>query len=133
MAVVVLPTPPFWLATTSTRGGRFGSIGAVSSATAQLPDLQNKAGRNRLAGVLVQPHPPRFASLRQFTPYILRLEQKRHGARSPESLCIRKEDGEGGQGPGRDHVEGFWLGRFDARIADFDGQGEAAGDGLEEA
>ena len=47
MAVVVLPTPPFWLATTRTRGGFL-----AGSSWRELPDLQNDPGRMRQAGML---------------------------------------------------------------------------------
>src|ERR1700750_2224312 len=61
MAVVVLPTPPFWLATTRTRGF-WGS----DMSGAQLSHDHDGAGRVRLAWVLRGLHVPTFGRLGQF-------------------------------------------------------------------
>src|ERR1700742_4533569 len=67
IAVVVLPTTPFWLATTRTLG-RF-----LCSDMGELPDLQDRAGRIRQAGVLESVYFPGIAGGGQFTPQILSL------------------------------------------------------------
>ena len=60
IAVVVLPTPPFWLATTRTRGG------LRHRHEAKLPDLQNNTRRVGGSGMLEGLHPPRFTGFGQF-------------------------------------------------------------------
>src|SRR6201996_9051402 len=64
IAVVVLPTPPFWLATTRTRGRPGG--GASNSDMLELPDLEHGAGGIAQAGVLKGLDVPNFARLSQF-------------------------------------------------------------------
>src|SRR5262245_9832865 len=92
MAVVVLPTPPFWLATTRTRATRLsGAVAGLSCDTLQLPDLKDDAGWVRTAGVLLGLDFPRFMGLRQFGRYILSLVEESAAPLSPESLCIREQ------------------------------------------
>src|SRR4029077_16839982 len=86
IAVVVLPTPPFWLATTSTRG-RFSDMG-------ELPNLQDRARRIAQAWMLKDLPFPGFARLRQFEPHILSLREQANGPRSREMLCIVKKSAE---------------------------------------
>src|SRR6476660_9560839 len=69
IAVVVLPTPPFWLATTRMRG--FFGLNMTKR-----PNLQNNAGRPSFAGVLPDRHTPRYTSFRQLGYYILALEEQ---------------------------------------------------------
>src|SRR5690349_12280019 len=65
MAVVVLPTPPFWLATTKTRGlTPFCPWSGPDMA--KLPNLQNDARGIGHALVLADLHPPRFTGFGQF-------------------------------------------------------------------
>src|SRR5689334_661859 len=87
MAVVVLPTPPFWLATTRIRG-------LASFMRDQLADLQNDAGRVAQAWVLSDFHPPRFTGLGQFSRNILTLEEQACGSRTGKMLCIAQEQRE---------------------------------------
>src|SRR5579862_9566751 len=81
IAVVVLPTPPFWLATTITRG--CWPVGMV-----ELPNLQNNAGRIGQAGMLLEAYFPVFAGFGQFRPHILSLEKEANRIRACEMLCI---------------------------------------------
>src|ERR1700748_921286 len=69
IAVVVLPTPPFWFATTITRG-------RLPVSMDELSNLQNNAGRIGQAGMLLEVHFPAFAGLGQFRPHILTLEKQ---------------------------------------------------------
>src|ERR1700759_736690 len=66
MSVVVLPTPPFWLATTRTRG----LAGSGMSGT-QLSHGDYSSGRLSLAWYLRGLHVPIFMGFGQFGPYIL--------------------------------------------------------------
>src|SRR5580698_1706355 len=85
IAVVVLPTPPFWLATTRTRGG----LRAVTMA--QLPDVENDTCRARSAGMLFDRHAPRPIGIGQFSPNRLTLQEKTTGILSLKWSCIGKQ------------------------------------------
>src|SRR3984885_5557654 len=82
IAVVVLPTPPFWLATTRTRG---------LWDMAKLPYLQDNTGRIGGAWMLEGLHPPRFTGLGQFSPQGLSLEKQANRAFVRQLLCIAKQ------------------------------------------
>src|SRR6267154_6514822 len=71
MAVVVLPTPPFWLATTRMRGLR-----GCDMRWAQLSHDHYSTRRVGLAWDLRGFHFPTFMGLRQFGPHILTLEEQ---------------------------------------------------------
>src|ERR1700733_9128633 len=70
IAVVVFPTPPFWLATTSTRGRLtlfgFGSGSDICDAS----DFENDPARVRQAFMLDRADLPRCAGFGQFSLYI---------------------------------------------------------------
>src|SRR6202023_366761 len=118
IAVVVLPTPPFWLATTSVRGPRdCGSIGM-----AKLPDREDDAGRIGATRLLPHLHPPRFMGFGQFFPYRLTLEKKIQCVRTLKSLCIDKQPRQRRTSPGGHNIEGLAGRVFQARIVDFDVQ-----------
>src|SRR5471032_328706 len=81
MAVVVLPTPPFWLATTRMRGFfGFGMTGA------QLSHSHYSTGRVGLARYLRGLHVPIFMGFGQFRPYILALQEQANAVRACESM-----------------------------------------------
>src|SRR6185312_10472898 len=113
MAVVVLPTPPFWLATTSTRGFLVGS-----DMRRQLPQLQYHTRRIGQARDLPDFHLPRFMGFRQFSPYILTLEEQANAVRAREILCIGQEPGQWRAGPRRDHIERVRRRVFHAPVFD---------------
>src|SRR6476469_9654955 len=74
IAVVVLPTPPFWLARARTRARTAGS-GGVTGDTANLTDDQDLAlgiAQTRLTG---QVHCPGFRCSGQFTRRVAALEE----------------------------------------------------------
>src|SRR5882724_10507516 len=69
MAVVVLPTPPFWLATTRMRG-------LCDMRWAQLSHHHYSTRRVGLAWGLRDLKFPTFMGLRQFDPHILTLQEQ---------------------------------------------------------
>src|SRR5207247_1684411 len=98
IAVVVFPTPPFWLATTRMRGLAPFSVG-ISADMAKFPDFQNDARRVRSTLVLADLHPPRFTGFGQFSRYRLTLEKQADGVTAAELLCVAKEEGKRRQCP----------------------------------
>src|SRR5580704_8318467 len=121
IAVVVLPTPPFWLATTSVRGPRdCGSIGM-----AKLPDREDDAGRIGATRLLPHLHPPRFMGFGQFFPYRLTLEKKIQCVRTLKSLCIDKQPRQRRTSPGGNDVERLAGRVLHARIAYLNVQSES--------
>src|ERR1019366_1972503 len=83
MVVVVLPTPPFWLATTRMRGFLRGSV-----MGRQLPQLQYDPCGVGQARDLPDFHLPRFMAFRQFCPHILALQKQTNAVWAREMLCI---------------------------------------------
>src|SRR3569833_2047210 len=102
MAVVVLPTPPFWFATTRTRGFRGGDM-----TGAQLSHGHHSTRRIGLAWDLRDLHVPKFMGFGQFSPYILSFQEKANTVRSDEPVSIFQKQRQGGTSPGGYHVEGF--------------------------
>src|SRR5271155_400189 len=115
IAVVVLPTPPFWLATTRMRGG----LMAVSMA--QLPDIENDARGVRTAGMLLNRHAPRLIGVGQFSPYRLALEEQALGILSLKRGCIGKQLIERCTGACGHDVERLRLRVFDPAVPDLGG------------
>src|SRR5512138_459306 len=95
IAVVVLPTPPFWLAITRTRGLVSDGAGPMD----EIPDLQNRPQRMRFAGVGPDSHLPELAGIGQLKHHILALEKQAHSVRADEILCIGKKLRQRGAGP----------------------------------
>src|SRR3569833_1989803 len=104
IAVVVLPTPPFWLATTRTRG--FWGSGMAGT---QISHHHYSSRRVGLTLDLRDLHVPIFMGFGQFCPFILAFEEQANAVRACEPIGISQQLGQGGQGPGGDDVEG--LGR----------------------
>src|SRR5450432_2602374 len=77
MAVVVLPTPPFWLATTRMRGFR-----GCDMRRAQFSHHHYSTRRVGLAWGLRRLYFPTFMGLRQFNPYILTLQEQANAVRA---------------------------------------------------
>src|SRR5713101_4513889 len=65
-AVVVLPTPPFWLASAMMRAGCGGRLGLAAALTHDLRQTQDGPRRVGSAGESLDPHPPCFGRLGQF-------------------------------------------------------------------
>src|SRR5690242_19657219 len=109
MAVVVLPTPPFWLARASTRGARLGLRGAsfirrllekpnprkpsdykvLPFCRAPYPD--NSAARIGPAGDEIVLDSPRFRGLGQFSLYILSLQKQADGTPFQQRNCVAQK------------------------------------------
>src|SRR6478752_9948832 len=113
IAVVVLPTPPFWLATTRTRG-----FLGFDMTGAQLSHNHYSSRRIGLAWDLRGPDVPIFMGFRQFNPYILTLQEQANAVRSHEILGISKQLRQGRQGSGRNHVKTAGGQIFQAGILD---------------
>src|SRR5258706_7429615 len=112
MAVVVLPTPPFWFATTKTRG--LAPLCSCSiAAMAKFPNLQNDTGRIGCTLVLADFHPPRFAGLGQFSRYRLTLMEQANRILGRERLCIAQKPVERRQRARGDDIERLALHRLD--------------------
>src|SRR5476651_2823 len=100
IAVVVLPTPPFWLATTRMRG----FLGCDMTG-AQLSHGHYSTRWIGLAWDLREFHVPTFLCLGQFRTHILAFQEQANTVRSHEAVGIFQQLWQGSDGPGRDHVE----------------------------
>src|SRR5882757_2032059 len=100
IAVVVLPTPPFWLATTRMRG----FLGCDMTG-AQLSHNHYSSRRIGLAWDLRGLYVPIFMGFRQFSPYILTFQEQANAVRPHEILGIAQELGQGRQSPRRHHIK----------------------------
>src|ERR1700685_3131305 len=81
IAVVVLPTPPFWLATTRI----LSPLADMTRSRRAIPhvgpyDLNHITGRISLTGMDRYLKITRFTDIRQFNRYILSLEKQPFGA-----------------------------------------------------
>src|SRR5678815_2906328 len=76
MAVVVLPTPPFWLATTSTRNARSDFAGTAEPLHAHDTAPAVTLGRHDVGFIF-----PISSSFTHLRHYILSLEEQPHRAR----------------------------------------------------
>src|SRR5258708_35391399 len=90
-AVVVLPTPPFWLAMAIMRGATVGFASVVSSrtgvrVTGDVLQSQNTARGVGQARRLVRGHLPLFDCIGQFFPDGFPLGKQADCSRTPESL-----------------------------------------------
>src|SRR5579872_6980588 len=126
MAVVVLPTPPFWFATTRT-------LGLASFMRSQLADFQDDARRVAQALVLPELHPPRFTGLGQFSLYILTLEEQAGRRRAGKMLCIVQKERQRRAGARGDDIERGSRRVFCTLVLYGHGQVEPLRDRLEEA
>ena len=70
---------------------------------------------------------------RQFSPHILAFEEQANAVRACEPFGVFEELGQGGAGPGRDHIKGLNRGRFHPAIVDGDGQVHGLGRSFEES
>src|SRR3569833_2930374 len=86
MAVVVLPTPPFWLATTRMRG----FLGSDMSG-AQVSHRHYSSRGLGLARDLRDLHVPIFMGLGQFRPHILALQKQAKAVRSCERIGVGQQ------------------------------------------
>src|SRR3954463_6934001 len=135
-AVVVLPTPPFWLATAMIRPGRTAlescavalSAAAFSAASPSVwpaGDLfqgNNDTAGIRPAGVKRGSHCPGPASCGQFFRRALALQKQAGGVRSDKPLCKHEKSVERGAAAGRHDI-----GRVRREDPRFGGVGGGAG------
>src|ERR1700761_8570185 len=105
IAVVVLPTPPFWLATTRTRGRLTVFRLLAGSDICDAPDFENDPIRVRQACVPDRLNLPRCAGFGQFGLYILALEKQAYRLRGLKRPCITQQFGQRRAGPRGDEVE----------------------------
>src|SRR5690349_18822121 len=104
MAVVVLPTPPFWLASARMRGTDDCGSNFSARDTMGLLDHEDHAAGIGHARVLFNLHFPRFGGIGQFRIHILSLVKIANGAAFKERFGIIDELGQGRKGPGGDRL-----------------------------
>src|SRR5882757_9103250 len=80
-AVVVLPTPPFWLASAMMRARCGDGSGLAAAVTLDLRQTQDGPRRVGSAGESLDPHPPCFARLGQFLGGAIPLVEQRNRRR----------------------------------------------------
>src|SRR6266852_4021169 len=85
-AVVVLPTPPFWLASAMMRAGRGDRLELAATVTLDLRQTQDGPRRVGSAGESLDLHPPCFGRLGQFLAGSNSLVKQRNRARPTERL-----------------------------------------------
>src|SRR3954452_24252031 len=103
IAVVVLPTPPFWLATASTRP-RPAGICSLAPDTLQPADDEDTALGVRQARLPLDPHCPASGRFGQFRLGLSALEKEAAGRGWGETRGPRKKIRQGRQAAGRDDV-----------------------------
>src|SRR5487761_502761 len=96
IAVVVLPTPPFWLAIAIMRGdgvvsGIRESWAAGARITGDSLQTQDAAGRIGQAGLALKPDMPRFGRVGQFFVNHTPLEEETNRLGAHESLGNRQQ------------------------------------------
>src|SRR5215470_17070884 len=118
-AVVVLPTPPFWLASAMIRAGGGGDWVALA-ATVTLDLRQSQDGPRRVgsAGESLHPHPPCFGCLGQFLVDPNALVKQGDRAGMEEWLRELEQDIERCHRAGGDEVGGKRRHRLEATIVD---------------
>src|SRR5882672_9551518 len=127
-AVVVLPTPPFWLATAMMRArpeaSRAVSLAIAASLTAIHPadprQTQNDPPRVAATVVACDVHCPSASRRGQFLPCLFALWEEAYRIRSDKPFCQRQKSVEPGATARGDHIDRMRRNRFDSRIADFD-------------
>src|SRR5258705_4189553 len=105
MAVVVLPTPPFWLATTSTRSRRYAfKDGSGLTGTAKPPHAHDATPAVTLGWHNVGFIFPISSSFSHFRHHILSLQEQAGGARLEVWLGIPEQAVERRTSPRRDDL-----------------------------
>src|SRR3569833_338521 len=127
IAVVVLPTPPFCLATTRTRG-----LAGSDMAGTQLSHGDYSSGRLRLAWHLRRLHVPIFMGFGQFSHYILSFKEQANAIRACERMGILQQLGQGAQSPCCHHIENLSRQFFQTGISYGDFHPHPLCGGLEE-
>src|SRR5690606_12615671 len=110
IAVVVLPTPPFWLATAMIRGPG----GRVGSDTGDTSDDQDNAARVGSAALLLIGESPMFKRMGDLVIHGRALRKDRHAGWQQVPFGIGQEWVEGRQGPGGQDLGAKRCNRLDA-------------------
>src|SRR5262245_34992939 len=95
IAVVVLPTPPFWLAMAMTRAFRPASL----TLTVRPSQAQDGAARVRAARQPVDLKFPTFRGVGQFNAYMLSLRKQKNRVRTRQMLRPGQQLGQRRQRP----------------------------------
>src|SRR3569832_520789 len=103
IAVVVLPTPPFWLATARTRGRWHAGRG--SSCTLKSPDTDHAPAGVAEGGRQVGVEGPGFPGLLQLAVHTFSLEEKAFCPKFEVGLCITEQPGHRRAGPCGDDLD----------------------------
>lgn len=69
---------------------------------------------------------------RQFRPHILSFQEQANAVRAHQRLGVGEQQGQGGQGPRRQHIERIWRQGLDPRVLDTRRQAHALGGGGQE-
>src|SRR5687767_11268022 len=107
MAVVVLPTPPFWLATTSTRSAPWGArsdFAATAPLPTQSPHPHDAASFVALGRYDIRLEFPRSSGLAHLGCYILSLEEQAYRATLKVGPGVPEQADQRGTSPGGDDV-----------------------------
>src|SRR5215217_1673216 len=91
MAVVVLPTPPFWLATANTRIGATGKTGSDLSDTGQSLHFNDTAARIAAADFETTLELPGFSGFLKLGYHILRLQKQTPGPALEVGPCVPEQ------------------------------------------
>ena len=134
MAVVVLPTPPFWLAIARMRtpdradGGSRSVASGCGSDTAELADPEDAGIRGGTARDALHVHVPLRRGVRQFGLDAASLQKQTLAIRGQERSREAQESRQGGNGAGGDEGSRCELGRLDAAGMNMHaGAGDAGG------
>src|SRR5215475_5755370 len=91
IVVVVLPTPPFWLASARMRVGGVGVAMLSASCTRDLPDAEDCAGWIGDARQALDRHPPSIRGRGQFIGHPSPLEEEAEAVRPQKRLRVVHE------------------------------------------
>src|SRR4051812_39378388 len=131
MAVVVLPTPPFWFARAMTRGRAppcFGLESGMGAGRTDLAETEDGGGGVGSAREPLGAHDPGAGGIRQFLLGGTALGKQGGAAGGEDAAGVRQEGGERGEGAGGQDAGGGQGGGLDAGWVDFDlGQGQDPG------
>src|SRR5262249_5745664 len=119
-AVVVLPTPPFWLASAMMRAGGGDGVALAATVTRDLRQSQDGPRRVGTAGESLDLHPPCFGRLGQFLVDPNALVKQRDRAGMTEWLGELEQRLERRHGAAGDEVRAKGRHRLEAAIVDDD-------------
>src|SRR5689334_18847473 len=118
IAVVVLPTPPFWLASARMRAREGGGPGLAASFTLNPRQPEDRPGGIGSAGQSLDRHPPTFARAGQFLGRPKALVEQADGAGLAEPLGGLEQLRQLGHRAGGDEVGGEGRNLLEAAVDD---------------